>query len=45
VILHGGFGVTGKILFLGGDLRMNPVIGLDVSKGESQVHSRNSLII
>ena len=37
--LQEALGVTDNIVFLGGDLIMNPVIGLDVSKGESQVQA------
>jgi len=39
VTLHGGIRGYWQISSLGGDLRMNPVIGLDVSKGESQVQA------
>lgn len=37
--LHGGIRGTGKINSLGGGVRMNPVVGLDISKGESQVQA------
>ena len=36
--LQGGLGVTGK-LYVEERCRMNPVIGLDVAKGESQVQA------
>jgi transposase len=39
VILHGGIRGYWLITSLGGDVRMNPVVGLDVSKGESQVQA------
>lgn len=38
MILQAGLGVTGKLSWKRSDT-MNPVVGLDVSKGESQVQA------
>jgi hypothetical protein len=39
VILHGGFKGYWQITSLGVVFRMNPVVGLDISKGESQIQA------
>jgi transposase len=39
MILQGGTRGTGDFYVGGGDLTMNPVVGLDVAKGESQVRA------
>jgi transposase len=39
VTLPGGFRGYWQISSLGGEFRMNPVVGLDISKGESQVQT------
>jgi transposase len=39
MILQEGLGVPVNLFVGGGDLKMNPVVGLDVAKGESQVQA------
>ncbi|WP_281176984.1 hypothetical protein [Neobacillus massiliamazoniensis] len=39
MILQEGLGVPVNFIIGGGDLKMNPVVGLDVAKGESQVQA------
>ncbi len=39
MILQEGLGVPVNLIIGGGDLKMNPVVGLDIAKGESQVQA------
>ena len=39
MILQGGIRGYRQLVFKGGDIMMNPVVGLDVAKGESQVQA------
>jgi hypothetical protein len=39
MILQEGLGVPMNLFIGGEDLKMNPVVGLDVAKGESQVQA------